>query len=330
MLNLTELYQKKVSSIDKVETFRLQQQMMLEQGQRWFLLPALLIAVGLSLFFLGKGPIAALVCGLSLIVFFLIGALKILPAYTRFNDQFKRKVLYALLEDLYPSVYYAPDNYVPSSLFSKAQLYPVGGNYTGEDYVEGETNHGATFKFSALTVQATLADDHALQQIFQGLFLVIDVHLKSNYPIYILPTNTDMEGIDLTQFIQQPLEDFISSDQVNSYVEHPEFGKKFTVYTLDKEVTTVLLKEPLIEVIYKWYSQWGCETHLSWIGQQLFIALPSATIFPTADLTQKVEDNTALHYFYDQLLYGLSLVEFFGRINTPKSNIGNDSTFKKK
>lgn len=321
MLKLTDLYQKKVSSLDKVEKFRLEQQAMLEQGQRWFWLPVLLIGVGIGLFFWGKIPVAILMCGISALVFLLVGAFKILPAYNRFNDQFKRTVLYALLEDLYPNVYYAPDNYVPSSLFAKAQLYPVGGNYTGEDYVEGETEHGRVFKFSTLSVQSTLTDGQGPQEIFQGLFLVVDVHLKSNYPIYILPVGASLEGVNLTQFIQQPLAHFMTPEQTNTYAACPTFGEAFIVYTLEKEATTILLKAPLMEVLYQWYNGWQCATHLSWIGQQLFIALPSTIIFPAPDLTEKVEENKNLNCLYDQLLYSLSLVECFGETNPPNTDV---------
>lgn len=320
MLSLAELHSQKKSSIDKVEAFRLQQQKLLEQGQHWFLLPLLLIVFGGGLLFLGMGAVGTLVIGFSVVIFLLIGAFKILPAYTRFNDQFKRRVLYALLEDLYPSVYYAPDNYVPSSLFAKAKLYPVGTSYTGKDYVEGETEQGDTFKLSALSVSTKLADSSELTPLFTGLFWVIDIPQQNNSAVYILPDTATLPQ-SKNQFVQQPLESFFSSEQSNDYRENcPAFGTGFIVYSQTTEAAQSILKTPLIEALYHWYSQWNCTPHFSIIGQQLFIALPLGTVFPAPDFMQKSINNTDLNRFYDQLLCGLSLVDFFGVEDTIKDN----------
>lgn len=311
MLSLAELYQKKKSSMDKVEMFRLQQQTMLEQGQHWFLLPVLLIGLGIGLMFFGKIALGVISFSVSLLAFLLVGALKILPAYTQFNDQYKRQVIYALLEDLYPSIYYAPDNYVPSSLFAKAQLYPLDSQYTGKDYVEGETVQGGTFKFSDLSVKTPPTGHMDPITLFKGLFLVIDVYQPCDGSLYILPATTPPpleEGL-----LQQPLERFMTPAQNASYTQfYSEFARGFMVYSKDTDAAQSLLKAPLIEALYQWYSKWQCAAHISWIGQQLFIALPQKAAFPMPDFAQTTNTNQALQRFYDQLLYGLSLVEYFG------------------
>ena len=311
MLSLAELYQKKKSSMDKVEMFRLQQQTMLEQGQHWFLLPALLVVGGVGLLFFGKVTWAIICFSSSLVAFLLVGALKILPAYTQFSDQFKRQVIYALLEDLYPNIYYAPDNYVPSSLFAKAQLYPLDSHYTGKDYVEGETEAGGTFKFSDLSVQIPHTGSVEPITLFKGLFMVIDMHQSCDGALYILPVTAPpplAEGL-----LMQPLERFMTPAQNTSYTQvYSEFARGFMVYSKDTDAAQTLLKTPVIKALYHWYSEWQCAAHLSCIGQQLFIALPQKSAFPTPDFAQETHNNQEIHRFYDQLFYGLSLVEYFG------------------
>lgn len=317
MLSLAELHQKKRSSIDKVEAFRLQQQSMLEQGQRWFLLPTTLVVIGAVLLFIGRVALGAFGFGLSVVVFLLVGAFKILPAYTRFNDQFKRQVLYALLEDLYPSVYYAPDNYIPSSLFVKAQLYPQGTSYTGKDYVEGETTKGDTFKFSALMVQEKKASSGKSTALFEGLFLVIDLAEPLDCPVFILPSTSPTTTQE--QLLQQPIERFFTDEQSSTYnAVDSVFGQGFMVYSQKKEAAQLLLKAPLIEAIYQWHTQWNCAPHISLIGQQLFVALPIPVVFPAPDFVQQAANNVELNRFYDQVIAGLSVVELFGEANKKK------------
>jgi hypothetical protein len=328
MLSLAELLPKKASSIDKVEAFRLQQQALLERGQRWFLLPALLLVVGGGLLVGGKLGLGFLFMGISLVAFLLVGAFKIIPAYTRYNDQFKRTVLYALLEDLYPSVYYAPDNYVPSSILTKAQLYSVGELYKGKDYVEGETGRGNTFRFSKLSIKNNLNDAEE-QQLFEGLFLVVDIAKYCEHPVCIVPvadalTTELAEGLD-----RQPLAHFLNSTQKANYTEkQPDFVHNFMIYSKESKLAQSFLNDTLLEALYQWYTQWRCAAHLSFIGQQLFIALSMPRVFPVPDLNQKAATNEDLDRFYEQLLYCLSVVEIFGEVDvcTQKSqDIGLDN-----
>lgn len=311
MLSLAELHQKKLSSIDKIEAFRLQQQSMLEQGQRWFILPGLLILLAGGVLFSGKLALGAIALGLSLVVFLIIGVLKIIPAYTRFNDQFKRRALYALLEDLYPSVYYAPDNYIPSSIVEKANLYPIGEVYTGKDYVEGETTQANVFKFSELSIKSNVANQ--ANDLFKGLFLVVDICIQASSPVYILPATAVPNEELLESLIAQPLELLLSANQHAAYgTTHPKFVKDFVVYSQDTAAAKAILSAPLINALYQWYTQWESCAQLSFVGQQLFLALPMTQMFPTPNMNQKSTTNTELNRFYDQLLYGLSVVEFFG------------------
>ncbi|MFK7798861.1 MAG: DUF3137 domain-containing protein [Aureispira sp.] len=312
MYNLAELSKRKQFGMDSVKAYHLQEQQVLRRGQYWFLLPIFLMILTLSLFVFHKFYLAIVLCSFSLLVFILVGALKIIPVYNRFNDQFKQRMLRAFLEDLYPSIYYAPANYIPSSLFEQAQLYPTHYSYVGKDYVEAKMVKGSSFKFSALSVHAKTSQSDTIYAAFKGLFLVVKTRESCHSPIYILPSSSTFHHPKVEAFDKQTLESVLREDMYDSRLEkYAQLCKKFTVYSQSEIAIKSILKTTLLETIHYWTTQWQSAIRVSWIGQQLFVALPMATVFPVIELKDENFKEAELVRFYDQLLSILSVVECY-------------------
>lgn len=314
MYNLPELSRRKQSSMDSVKAYHRQEQQVLRRGQYWLLLPILLIGVALSLVIFNEIYISIVLFSFSLLVFMLVGALKIVPVYNRYNDQFKQKTLDAFLEDLYPSIYYAPANYIPSSLFEQAKLYPKYCSYTGKDYVEVKTLKGNSFKFSTLSVHAKDAPSDTIYSAFKGVFLVINTDLVCNSPIYIVPSLDTLHHPKAELLDKQALESIFEKEATDSnQKQFAKLCKGFMVYYQSDVAIRLILKTALLEAIHYWSNQWHCALRISWIGQQLFIAMPmtTATFFPIIELKDEQFNEAELMRFYDQLLSILSVIEYY-------------------
>lgn len=312
MYNLAELSKRKQLGIDSVKAYHIQEQQTLRRGQNWFLLPIFLVILTLSLFVFNRIYLAIVLFSFSLLVFIMVGALKIVPVYNRFNDQLKQRILRAFLEDLYPSIYYAPANYIPSSLFKQAGLYPPHYSYIGKDYVEAKTEKGNSFKFSALSVYAKTSESDAIYTAFDGLFLVVKTRQSCHSPIYILPSSATFHHPKVGTFNKQTLEAVLKEEIYDSDLKkYAQLCKKNTVYSQSGVVIKPILKTTLLEVIHYWATQWQSAIRVSWIGQQLFVALPMATVFPVIELKDENFNEAELVRFYDQLFSILSVVECY-------------------
>lgn len=312
MYDLAELSRRKQASMDSVKAYHRQEQKLLRRGQYWFLLPILLMGLTLSVVVLNKIYLGIVLFSFSLLVFILVGASKIVPVYNRFNDQFKQKILHAFLEDLYSSVYYAPANYIPSSLFAQAMLYPIHNSYTGKDYVEAKMSNGASFKLSVLSIQAKNIQSDVVYSAFDGVFLIIKTRQFCDSPTYILPSSTTFYHPQKELFYKQPLDLILGDGTCDTELkQYANLCKGFTVHYQSEKAMKAILKRTLLETIHYWANQWQCAVRVSWIGEQLFLAFPMATVFPVIELKDEKFNDLELNRFYDQLLSILSLVQCF-------------------
>lgn len=246
----------------------------------------------------------------------LITVFKVLPHQSNYIANFKKEAFTSFTEALYPTIYYAPGNYLPRRLFDQSKLFRSYNKYIGEDYFEGKTESGHSFKFSELNVQSesTTTDDDghtstSTTTVFSGLFFVLDVPNRVNGQIQILPDTAESTFGKVGKFLQKNVGAFFKRSTMVYMEGHPEFEKEFVVYGKDEEEVYRILTPNLLQAIYDLRYKWNIKLSISFIGHQMYIAMPTSKNFFHPDIKHSVLEDKLLQELYDELALCFSVVE---------------------
>jgi hypothetical protein len=282
------------------------------KAKQWYILPMLLLVAAIASLFLGQIPLVAGLLFAAIVGFVVVAVFKVTPHRTSYISNFKKEAFSVFIEALYPPIYYAPDNYLPSSLFDKSQLFGSYDNYKGEDYFEGKTESGCSFKFSELCVTDTTTDsdgDSQTTTVFDGLFFVLNVPDRVNGRIQVLPDTAESAFGKMGKFIQKNLGAFFKRSTMVYMEDHPEFEKEFVVYSEAEEEAYRILSPNLLQAIYDLRYKWKTRLSISFIGHQMYVAMPTNKNFFHPDIKQSILEDQLLQELYDELALCFAVVE---------------------
>lgn len=312
MKTLNDIRRQIDPCLQKIEQERQDTLENITKAKRWYILPILLLVAAIVSLF-GEGiPLAIGMLFAAIVGFILVAVFKVTPHRTSYISNFKKEVFSVFIEALYPSTYYAPGNYLPSSLFDKSQLFGSYDNYKGEDYIEGKTKNGCSFKFSELCVTDTSTDsdgDSQTTTIFDGLFFVLDVPNRVNGRIQVLPDTAESTFGKVGKFIQKNLGAFFKRSTMVYMEDHPEFEKEFVVYSQVEEEAYRILSPDLLQAIYDLRYKWLTRLSISFIGHQVYVAMPTSKNFFHPDIKESILEDKLLKELYDELALCFAVVE---------------------
>ncbi len=312
MKSLNDIRREINPALQKIELLRKEKLQAISNAKKWYILPLIILLFALFSFLSGSLPLTIFCAVISFISFFLVYLFKISPHKTEFIHSFKHQVFSSFVSSIYPNSYYAPDNYLPSSIFSSSQLFGSYDSYSGEDYFEGETESGCAFKFSELRVTDTTTDsdgDSTTSTVFDGIFFILDVPQRVSGRIQVIPDSAESSFGTFGKFIQKTMGSLFQGGELVYFEEHPEFEKEFVVYSKDEEEARRLLSPVLIKAIYDLKIKWNKRLRLSFINNQIFIALSTGNNFFQPDIKKSLMKDNTLHELYDELSLCFSVVE---------------------
>ena len=147
MKRLKDIRQEIDPCLQKIEKERLVILEKVSKIKQLYILPVLLLIFTAVSFFVEARELAFILLFFAIGSFLLIAMFQVGAHQANYSSNFKKEAFLAFVKALYPSVYYAPGNYVPSSLFERSGLFSCYNTYEGEDYFEGKTESGHSFKF---------------------------------------------------------------------------------------------------------------------------------------------------------------------------------------
>lgn len=289
----------------------------ISKAKQLYVYPGLLLLLALVILILGIPILAGILFICAIIGSVIIAVFKVGPYRSNYIANFKKEVFSSFTEALYPHVYYAPGNYVPSRLFDQSELFGTYNIYTGEDYFEGKTESGHSFKFSELRVEHESTtttgdddiDDTTTVTVFAGLFFVLDVPNRVNGRIQVLPDTAESTFGKVGKFFQKNVGAFFKRSAMVYMKGHPEFEKEFVVYGKDEEEVYRILSPALLQAIYDLRYKWKTKLSISFIGRQMYIAMPTSKNFFQPDIKHSVLEDKLLQELYDELALCFAVVE---------------------
>jgi len=316
MKTLNDIRRQIGPCLQKMEQERQETLKKISKAKQWYILPTLLLLSAIASLFLNALLSAGILFFVGIVGFIIITVFKVAPPKNNYIVNFKKEAFSAFVGALYPSVYYAPGNYLPSSLFDRSQLLGSYDSYQGEDYFEGKTERGCSFKFSELKVtntERTTDSDGSTQTntttVFCGLFFVLNVPNRVDGRIQVLPDTAESAFGKVGKFFQKNLGAFFQRSTMVYMEGHPEFEKEFVVYSKDEEEVYRILSPNLLKAIYDLCYKWKTRLSISFIGHQMYVAVPTNKNFFQPDIKASVLEDKLLQELYDELALCFAVVE---------------------
>ncbi|CAA6800404.1 MAG: Unknown protein [uncultured Aureispira sp.] len=301
----------------------------ISKAKQLYLIPTLFLLLGLLSLSSGVFPLIGLLFFCAMVGFFIIDRFKVAPYRTNYRLNFKKKTFSTFIEALYPGIYYAPGNYVPSCLFDKSELFGSYDNYSGEDYFEGKTENGCSFKFSELSVTSTETttdseghSDSTTTTVFSGLLFVLNRENRVQGRIQVLPDTAESNFGKVGKFFQKNIGAFFKGSSMVYMEGHPEFEKEFVVYSKHKEEVHRVLSPNLLQAIYDLRYKWKTRLSISFIGHEMYVALPTNKDFFDPDIQRSVLEDKLLQELYNELALCFSVVEDLSLEQQPNKGVG--------
>lgn len=319
MKSLSDIRRQITPALHQVEACREERIKTIAKEREWHTLTVLIIILGFIILSFGQVYITILCITAGMMGSILISVFKVGPHYLAYIQNFKKEVFTAFIQELYPNTYYAPSNYLPNILYTNAQLFGEYDSYQGKDYFQGQIDNGCRFQFSELKVDKI--NDIALETrkttVFSGFFFVLDVKHREEGRVQILPASVENRLRFSEDFFQKYLGDFFLRPDIVDLKAYPEFKKAFIVYGKDEADVYRILTPALLKIIYHLQYVWKISLSISFIDQQVHIALPTQKNFFHPNIERSVLDNELLRELYDILGLGLAGLENLSEEHKP-------------
>lgn len=241
---------------------------------------------------------------LGIIVIFSIGG----SYANKFKSIFKDRVIRKIIDYIDPNLKYYPDRFIGRSIFQMANFFPSNriDKYEGDDLVEGVIGK-TKIQFSELRVQEERKSDKNsyYQDIFKGLFLIIDFNKNLKGRTYVMP---DINDKTYSKFF------FFGEKKKTLYgelvkLEDPEFEKNFAVFSTDQIEARYILSTSLMERIVKLRNRIGRQVLFCFANSQIYIAIPFTMNLFEPRIMKKTIEFSLLRVYYELLLDSIGIVE---------------------
>ena len=181
-----------------------------------------------------------------------------------FRHSFKYQVVQVLVNWLEASLHFTPQGYVPQSHFVASQLFPGEiQRYRGEDLLSGELD-GLRIACSEVKVSKKVGFSSKKKgsSLFQGVFFAISLAQSLPARVILYPRIATEQPLFSRRWQRVKLED-------------PQFERHFNVYANDQVGARVLLTTSFMEQVMAMQARCDSTPYLSFVDQQLYIAMPS-------------------------------------------------------
>jgi hypothetical protein len=327
MKRLNDIREQIDPCLQKIEKERLETLEKISKSKQLYVLPVLLLIFAAVSFFADAVELTVILSFCAVVTALIITVYYITSYRTSYRTNFKKEAFSAFVEALYPSVYYAAGNYVPSSLFDRSGLFGSHNTYEGEDYFEGKTESGHSFKFSELDVSSTETStdfegnvETETTAVFTGLFFVLSVPHRTTSLIQVLPDTAESTFGVVGKFFQESVGALFQRSTMVYMNEHPEFEKEFVVYGKNKEEVYRILSPALLQAIYDLRYKWKIRLSISFIGHYMYIAMPTNKNFFHPNIKDSVLEDKLLRELYNELALCFSVVEDLSVEPKPNEN----------
>lgn len=276
-----------------------------------------IIVIGIILAFISYGyfyPNDAL-AQCIIVLYVLIASLiylKVLPKgkkskFLRYKNEFKTKVIKALLNSFNENIAYFPKYGISSNNYNEAEFEKYS-RYSSEDLMQGTLKNNCVFEMSEVLTEEQYSDsdgDTHYSTLFCGIFAKIETPKPFNARLYLRKDRKDKNIISRAFTKKLPFDD------LKVDLDSQEFEKYFDVYCTNKIIALQLLTADIMQFLIDFQDKMNMEYELTIKNNCIYIRFMSGEMFETATVNKFSLDKDTLYKYYKMLDFSFTLSNKF-------------------
>lgn len=227
--------------------------------------------------------------------------IKIKPKKSRiaqYKDDFKTRVVKALLDSFGENISYFPYKGISSSSYIDAEFEEYD-TYKSEDLMQGVLKNNCNFSMSEVLTEYR-DYDKKLHTLFCGIMSKVETPKPFNSCLYL---RKDRNILERTFRIKLPF------DKLRVELDSQEFEKMFDVYCSDKIIAMQLLTADIMQLLIEFQEEMDMEYELTIKNNLIYIRFMSGEMFETANLMKFSLDKSILYKYYKMLNFVFTLTD---------------------
>ena len=222
---------------------------------------------------------------------------------SKYKNEFKTKVIKALLNSFNENIEYSPTYGISSNSYNEAEFekYDV---YRAEDLMKGTLKNNCNFEMSEILTKDVYTDSDGYNHystLFCGMFAKIETPKLFNARLYLRKDRKDKN------IIRRVITGKLPFDNFRVDLDSQEFEKYFDVYCTDKIIAMQLLTADIMQLLVNFQEEMDMEYELTIKNNFIYIRFMSGEMFETASITRFSLDKNMLYKYYKMLDFSFTL-----------------------
>jgi hypothetical protein len=251
--------------------------------------------------------IAVIVALLGLSIFYMI---YISPPLNKLKSRFNQNIIAHYIQSILPGAQYNPEKYHSLQTYYESLLFMIDvDRHSGSNYVHGlfeKTDVSFSYmhteyKQVSHTKNGTKTTWHT---IFKGIFMCADSNKRFSGKTLVLPDTAEKYLGGVGRWLQKKAGNTVGE---MVYMENVRFEKEFVVYSTDPVEARYLITPKIQEQIYNIKKLLKKDLRLSFINNNVFIAVSRENIFQL-NTSLPLTDSKTLRYYMNDIVELLTLI----------------------
>lgn len=224
---------------------------------------------------------------------------------SEYKDEFKTKIIRALLDSFGENIKYSPYSGISSSSYTEAEFEKYD-TYKSEDLMQGVLKNNCNFSMSEVLTEykTTDSDGHThYHTLFCGMMSKIETPKPFNASLYLRKDRKDKN------ILARAFRSKLPFDNLRVELDSQEFEKIFDVYCSDKIIAMQLLTADIMQLLIDFQKEMNMEYELTIKNNRIYIRFFSGEMFETANVLKFSLDKNTLYKYYMMLDFSFTLTD---------------------
>ena len=223
----------------------------------------------------------------------------------QYKEDFKTKVVKALLDSFEENIIYSPYQGIDSSSYIDAEFEKYD-RYRSEDLMQGVLKNNCNFSMSEIITEYETRDksgDRQYHTLFCGMMSKVETPKPFHASLYLRKDRKD-KNILVRAFRPK-----LPFDKLRVELDSQEFEKMFDVYCSDKIIAMQLLTADIMQLLLEFQKEMNMDYELTIKNNLIYIRFMSGEMFENASVVKFSLDKSTLYKYYRMLDFTFTLTD---------------------
>ena len=223
----------------------------------------------------------------------------------QYSDNFKTRVVKALLDSFGENISYFPDQGISSYSYIDAEFEKYD-RYKSEDLMQGVLKNNCNFSMAEILTEYEITpktSDRIYHTLFCGMMSKVETPKPFNASLYLRKDRKDKNILARTFSSKLPF------DKLRVELDSQEFEKMFDVYCSDNIIAMQLLTADIMQLLIEFQKEMNMDYELTIKNNLIYIRFMSGEMFETADVMKFSLDKSTLYKYYRMLDFVFTLTD---------------------